>query len=169
VPKTYRPHLSTARDARAVRTRLALRTALLKLLQRKSWDRISVRDIAAAARVGYATFFRHFPGKDSLLQAVASDEIAQLIELTMPVLDTTDSRAASLALCRYVESHRALWLVLLTGGAAGVLRDEFMRASIGCGSSRRRRSSVSPRSSTASSLRRWCTAVPPRAIPAVII
>jgi AcrR family transcriptional regulator len=100
------------------------------LLQSKSWDQISVRDIAASAAVGYTTFFRHFPGKESLLQAVASDEIAHLIRLTMPVLDATDTRAACLALCRFVNQHRALWLVLLTGGAAGVLREEFVRQSM---------------------------------------
>jgi hypothetical protein len=49
------------------------------------------------------------------------------VDLTLPVLDAVDSRAASVALCSYVDEHRALWSALLTGGAAAVLREEYIR------------------------------------------
>jgi AcrR family transcriptional regulator len=129
VRKIYQPHLSTASDARAVRTREALRRALLGLLKRKPLDQITIRDIAAAARVGYTTFFRHHPTKEALLDAVAATQINRLIELTLPSADAGDTRAASMALCRYVHQHRTLWAVLLTGGAAPILREQFMSQS----------------------------------------
>lgn len=126
--KIHQPHLSTAQDARAVKTREALRRALLELLEVKPLDQITIRDISAAAGVGYTTFFRHHPTKESLLNHVAAEEIQHLVELVLPVLDA-GTRAASVALCSYVDRHRKLWSTLLTGGAAGALREEFLRIS----------------------------------------
>ena len=128
--KIHRPHLSTARDARAVRTREALRQALLKLLDTKPLEQITIRDICEVSDVGYTTFFRHHPTKESLLEEVAAGEIGQLVGLSISVLDTSDTRSASVALCTYVDRHRKLWTTLLTGGAAAVMRDEFMRLSL---------------------------------------
>ena len=120
--KIHKPHLSTARDARAVRTRKALRQALLRLLDLKPLEQITIRDISEVARVGYTTFFRHHPTKDSLLNDVAADEMGRLVGLALSVADTTsDTRSASIALCTYVDEHRKLWSTLLTGGAAGEL------------------------------------------------
>lgn len=127
VHKVYQPHLSTAQDARAVRTRQALREALLDLLQTTPLEQISIRDIAAAADIGYTTFFRHHPTKDALLREVASEQIRRLVNMALPMLDMSDPRPASAALCRYVDDHRKLWSTLLTGGAAGALREEFLR------------------------------------------
>lgn len=126
--KIHRPHLSTAQDARAVKTREALRRALLELLELKPLDQITIRDISAAAGVGYTTFFRHHPTKESLLSDVAAEEIQRLVELVLPILEA-GTRAASVALCSYVDQHRKLWSTLLTGGAAGALREEFLRIS----------------------------------------
>lgn len=130
VHKIHRPHLSTASDARAVRTREALRRALLDLLAVKPLDVITIRDITAMANVGYTTFFRHHPTKDALFQDVVAGLIGRLIDLTLPILEARDTRAASLALCTYVAEHRELWSTLLTGGAAGALRTQFLRLSM---------------------------------------
>jgi len=127
--KILRPHLRTARDARAVRTREALRRALLRLLDLKVLEQITIRDICAVADVGYTTFFRHHATKESLLNDVAAEQIGRLVGLTLPVADTSDTRTASIALCTYVDEHRKLWSTLLTGGAAGAMRDEFLRLS----------------------------------------
>jgi AcrR family transcriptional regulator len=125
--KIFQPHLSTASDARAVRTREALRQALLELLEAQSLEQITIRDIAAAAGIGYTTFFRHHPTKESLLDDLAAEQIRRLISLVMPLMGSKNERAASEAMFIYVNEQRELWSVLLTGGAAGALRDEFMR------------------------------------------
>lgn len=125
--KIYSPHLSTARDARAVRTREALRMAMLELLETKPLEQISIRDIVAAAGIGYTTFFRHHPTKETLLDEIAAEEIRRLVGLTLPVMDARSEMAASEAVCVYVDERRALWTTLLTGGAAGALREEFLR------------------------------------------
>jgi AcrR family transcriptional regulator len=113
-------------DARMRRTRKALHSAMLVLLERKQFDQVTIREIAAEAGIGYATFFRHHSSKAALLEEVAAEQIGKLMALTLPLLDAADTRVACLALCKYVGEHRALWSALLTG-AGGVMREEFIR------------------------------------------
>lgn len=114
-------------DPRALRTREALHAAMLQLLEAKSLDQISVREIVAVAGIGYNTFFRHHPSKESLLEAIAAEQISALFHLSMPVMDAKDLRSASITLLGYVEDHWSIWKILLTGGAAGFIREEFLR------------------------------------------
>jgi len=110
-----------------LRSREALRTALLELLQRKPLEQITIREIATQADVGYATFFRHHPTKEALLRDLADDEINGLVNMALPTLDVGNSRASSLALCAYVNERRTLWSTLLTGGAAAAMREAFIQ------------------------------------------
>lgn len=114
-------------DARQVRSRKALNEALLALLEEKPFDQLTIREISARAGTGYATFFRHYETKEALLGDVASEEIAGLLAMTVPILDEADSFESTRALCRYVGEHGKLWSALLAGGAAGIVRNEFIR------------------------------------------
>lgn len=114
-----------AHDPRLARTREALRDALLGLLEQKPFEQITIRELAANANVSYVTFFRHHPTKESLLHDIASEQVRCLSDLMLPAIDARDTRAASIALCVYVNERRKLWSTLLTGGAAAVLREEF--------------------------------------------
>lgn len=119
--------MSKSIDARMQRSRQALRDALLALLEDRPFDEITVRAITGHARVGYATFFRHFSGKDALLNDVAGEQIAALCEMTTPLLLAADSRATCRAICATVDARRALWSAMLTGSAAGTVREQFVR------------------------------------------
>jgi AcrR family transcriptional regulator len=110
-----------------LRSRAALLEALLVLLEQKPFDQITIREIARTAGVGYATFFRHYPTKEALLEELASDQIDALLQLTLPVLYETNSHNSTIALFSYVDEHRKLWTALLTGGAAGIVRETFLR------------------------------------------
>ena len=114
-------------DARQLRSRAALKGALLELLEERPFDNLSIREISARAGTGYATFFRNYPDKEALLADVASEEIASLLEMTQPIFHAESSAETTQALCRYIEGHRKLCAALLTGGAAGILRAEFIR------------------------------------------
>jgi AcrR family transcriptional regulator len=100
---------------------------LLRLLEEQSFDQITIRDICASAGTGYATYFRHYPDKAALLSDLAAVGISELLERAVPILYAVDTRAACVTLCEYVDERRLLWSTLLTGGAAGTLREEFMR------------------------------------------
>jgi AcrR family transcriptional regulator len=124
-----RPASSTSKDARALRSGLALREALLALLERKPFEQITVRDICAEAGVHYATFFRHHATKESLLDAIATDQIRHLNELALAVRHASDYEASFRTLCAYVDEHRSLWSTLLNGGAGPAMRAEWIRQS----------------------------------------
>jgi len=116
-----------AKQTRATRTRPALRQALLSLLEEKPFEQITVREVVAFAGVGYATFFRRYADKETLLHDLAAREISALLAMAEPILYTVDSRASAQALCAYLWAHRKLWTALLTGGAAPILKEEFVR------------------------------------------
>ncbi len=116
-------------DARQIRTREALRKGFLALLEERQLDQISVRDIAAAAGIGHATFYRHYGTKEALLNDVATNEIRWIVNLTLPKTEGTDIDTAWLELCNYVQQHRTLWTTLLTGGAANILKAELLHIS----------------------------------------
>ena len=113
-------------DARQARTRAKLLEALLSLLEREPFEAITVRALAAAAGISYATFFRHYPSKEALLDDLAADEITELLGRAMPLMSTKDSARACVALFDYVAQRKALWRALLTGGAAPILRAQFI-------------------------------------------
>jgi AcrR family transcriptional regulator len=116
---------SSPTDARQVRTRRNLLDALLRLLETRPFDQVTIREIAAEAGIGYATFFRHHPSKEALLHDLAAGEIAELLARALPVFAAHDTRQSCVTLFRYVADHRALWTALLTGGAAATLKQEF--------------------------------------------
>jgi AcrR family transcriptional regulator len=123
-PKSPNP---PARATRATQTRPILCSALLSLLEQRPFEQLTVREITAKADIGYATFFRHYPDKETLLNDLAASQISDLLTMTLPILDTADTRASSRALCAYVWEHRKLWSALLTGGASATLKNEFIR------------------------------------------
>jgi AcrR family transcriptional regulator len=114
-------------DARQIRSRGALNGALLALLEEQPFEQLTIRAITARAGTGYATFFRHYADKEALLADVASEEIADLLRRTIPLLHDINSLESTRALCASVAAHRKLWVALLTGGAAGIVREEFIR------------------------------------------
>jgi AcrR family transcriptional regulator len=68
------------RDPRIRRTRQFLQSALRTLLQAKSFDELSVQDIADAATVNRATFYDHYTDKFALLEAMVAGEFHRLLE-----------------------------------------------------------------------------------------
>lgn len=120
--KVHKPHLSTATDARVVRSREKIRTAFLRLLETAPLNDITIRAICAKASINEVTFYRHYKTKECLLEEIAADEVKQLVELTLPVFNAENTTAAAVTLCTYVDDHRKLWTTLFVGGAAESVR-----------------------------------------------
>jgi AcrR family transcriptional regulator len=68
------------RDPRIRRTRQLLHRALRTLLQSRSFDELSVQDIADEATVNRATFYDHYTDKFALFEAMVAGEFHQLLE-----------------------------------------------------------------------------------------
>ncbi|MBO5952529.1 MAG: TetR/AcrR family transcriptional regulator [Oscillospiraceae bacterium] len=67
-------------DRRQKKTRSAIFRALITLLSKKDYDRITVGDIIQLADVGRATFYAHFETKESLLKALCEELFAHIFE-----------------------------------------------------------------------------------------
>lgn len=82
------------RDPRIRRTRRLLQGALRSLLQSRSFEDLSVQDIADAATVNRATFYDHYTDKHALLEAMIAAEFHRLIEDRRVRYDGTCASAA---------------------------------------------------------------------------
>src|SRR5947208_17089011 len=105
--------MSMTSDARVVRTREALRQAMVDLAAESPLEAITVRAIAARAGVGYATFFRHYADKEALLADVADVLTRQFLETVRPLLRQRDRLGAARTLCAFVVEHRAIEQALI--------------------------------------------------------
>lgn len=115
-----------ATDARILKTRVALARAVLALSEEKDFGEVTIPEIAARAGIGYATFYRHYPDKEALLAAVADPLIDELLAMMLPSLLQDDTRAAAIALCRFVEERRSVCRAVLAGGAAANVRQRLI-------------------------------------------
>lgn len=122
--------MSIAVDARVVRTREALRQAMVDLAAEAPLDAITVRAIAARARVGYATFFRHYADKEALLADVADTLTVAFLAQVRPLLLQKDRRGAARTLCAFVEDHLPIHQALIAGGAGETVRAGMLRQTL---------------------------------------
>ncbi len=99
-------------DRRVRRTRRALREALVALTSLGPYEAITIRDITDRADVGYATFFRHYAGKDDLLLELFQDVTRELEALAREhggEFFQTEGRL----IFGHVRDHQALYRSLL--------------------------------------------------------
>lgn len=69
-----------AADRRVLRTREALRIALMRLMVEVGWDSIEVQTLCTRANVGRSTFYQHFLNKEELLVSSLGDLQAALLQ-----------------------------------------------------------------------------------------
>ena len=118
--------MSRRPDPRKERTRSAITAALVDLLASQPFDQVLVRDIVARAGIGNATFFRHYRDKAQVLEEVAQDFFEQASGAMIPALEQRHSDLGARHLCRFVDEHRVVYTALLTGGASGHIRADFV-------------------------------------------
>lgn len=117
-------------DRRIRKTRVAIRSAVKRLLQTEGLEQFTIKDIAEQADIGYTTFFRHFPSKEAALADLADSVADELLAESLPLLTSQDSRASCLALCHHIQANRSVWAALLCGGAAGFVRASLARVTL---------------------------------------
>lgn len=126
--KLEKPDRDSRVDARILRSRAALRGALLALLADREFASLTVADIVARAKVGYATFFRRYADKEALLAEIAESLIAELTARMAPLVLTGDASAASSVLVERVQADRPLFRALLLGAGEPLRRTMVDRA-----------------------------------------
>jgi AcrR family transcriptional regulator len=122
--------MSIILDARVVRTREALRQAMIDLATESALDTITVRAIAARAGIGYATFFRHYVDKEALLADVADMLTQAFLAQVRPLLREKDRQGAARSLCAFVENNLPIHQALIAGGSGETVRAGMLRQTL---------------------------------------
>lgn len=94
-------------DRRVLRSRRMLMEALANLLKRREFDEISVQEIADEATLNRATFYLHYPDKNSLLLAMTAERFRDLIGRRGLSFSNCDGalRAIALGVCDYLAEN----------------------------------------------------------------
>ena len=96
---TSSPTEARPQRADAVRNRARVLEAARDCMARQGLD-VQMEEIAKKAGVGVGTVYRHFPNKDELIEALASDRFVRLAELADESLDQPDPWEAFVAFMR---------------------------------------------------------------------
>jgi AcrR family transcriptional regulator len=121
-------------DLRIRRTRLALREALLALIEEKGFAAIIVQDIADRAMINRVTFYKHYQDKYALLEHTMHEIGAELLAHVAPVEDEPAPTMIFGILVRWLEqvsANASFYRTMLgkTGNAAfaAQIRGDFER------------------------------------------
>ncbi len=121
-------------DIRYLRTERLIFDAFAKLLSRKSYEKITVQDIAGEAMINRATFYAHYVDKDALLSGIVNRMITDL----STVIDSTqiateqavDVRKAEALLASYytrIERNSAVAQIIAKSISQDELQLHFSR------------------------------------------
>ena len=109
-------------DARIVKTRAALRDALLDLARERSLDDITVVDITDRAGVNRASFYLHYPDKESLLADALEAELHAPEISELSGWDPKDGAPPILLhYLGHVREHADLYRRVLTEAGSGMV------------------------------------------------
>src|ERR1700723_1957226 len=91
-------------DPRVLRSRRMLMEALLRLLNRKEFDDISIQEIADEATLNRATFYLHYPDRNPFFQAMTGARFRDLVARRGLSFTDCDGalRAIALGVCDYL-------------------------------------------------------------------
>ena len=74
-------------DLRVIRSRMSIRNAFMELLEVKSFEKITVRDITSMAMVSRGTFYLHFEDKYDLLDQIEAEMAEELDQFSVLITE----------------------------------------------------------------------------------
>ncbi len=102
-------------DRRQKKTRNAIFSAFIKLLNKRDFNSITVQEIIDEADVGRATFYAHFETKDYLLKALCEEFFSHILGDTETHYECDMSGSFWLHLLRHLKNNDDNILRLLSG------------------------------------------------------
>ena len=122
-------------DPRVLRSRRMLMDSLVRLLNQKEFDDLSIQEIADEAGLNRATFYLHYPDKNALLQTMTGARFRDLIARRGLTFSNCDGalRAIALGVCDYLAETTGcpsqLTKMPLEGSIIPVMEGIFMEGS----------------------------------------
>lgn len=124
--------MTQGEDRRVKRTRSALRSAFLELIDVKGYDETSIRDVVDRADVGRATFYKHYADKEDLLRQSLA-ELAEHLRASMQdecsadgSAERGDALAFSLATLEHIAQVKPMFTALLASRGSQLVQELFL-------------------------------------------
>lgn len=136
-------------DRRILRTRQALREALLTLLNEKDYDEITVEEITDRANLGRATFYLHYKDKEDLLLEEFNDLVYKRVQVLseipfsawMPLMGDEAAKRTAFEerkhlgpirlIFEHIHSNASFYRLLLDNSKSGRILERIRKISIG--------------------------------------
>ncbi|OXM84168.1 TetR/AcrR family transcriptional regulator [Paenibacillus rigui] len=126
--------MSDKTDRRILRSKRALREALLSLMERKPFHSISITEIVELANYNRGTFYSNYESKDQLLDDVFSELIRKLVESfrapyeKVEVFHIHELAANSVMIFQHVYQNSSVYTVLLKSDVLPILKQKMFIA-----------------------------------------
>lgn len=121
-------------DRRVVRSKTAMKEALLGLMERKSYSDISITEIVETANYNRGTFYAHYENKDGLLAEVISELIEELIiAFRAPYADVDIFRvdelgAHSVTIFEHIDKRKSVYSTLFRSETLPMIKEKMLGA-----------------------------------------
>jgi AcrR family transcriptional regulator len=121
-------------DRRTARTRKWLQGALRNLLQEKSFEDITVQEIADEADTARITFYRHYKDKSELLMDFLNRVYEEIKPLLLSPFDHSEKETAAVGnknleiFLKHIYSKKKLYQAILLGSIATPVRKQLRNA-----------------------------------------
>lgn len=113
-------------DRRVLRTREALRGALLDLMVERGWDAIDIQTLCERANIGRSTFYLHYPNKEELLKGSFGDlRTALRDQARQRALHSADQLAFVGGLIEHVHQQQLVFRAMLGRRSGHYVQDRF--------------------------------------------
>ncbi|MUG65220.1 TetR family transcriptional regulator [Paenibacillus campinasensis] len=115
-------------DRRIAKTRQSIFEAFIELMGEKSFEKITINEIAERANVNRGTVYLHFTDKYNLLDQCIETYLHLLEESCMPdgALNRVPSKKLLLSTFEFLEQNAAIYSVLISGQGVPVFRNRMM-------------------------------------------
>lgn len=121
-------------DRRVVRSKLALREALLSLMSNKSYSSISITEIVELAQYNRGTFYTQYENKEALLDDLISELIDELIDAYRAPYDQVDVfridelTANSVKIFEHIHGRKDIYETLFKSDVLPIIKEKMFSA-----------------------------------------
>lgn len=115
-------------DKRVRHTRRALRQALMELMQRKSVNEISVKEICDLAGINRNTFYAHYGTPRDILTEIENEYYAEMNRIQESAIHSGDVAALILGIMNMLRQNREISILLYGSNGDNRAYDEYYRS-----------------------------------------
>ncbi|MCM2535322.1 TetR/AcrR family transcriptional regulator [Neobacillus pocheonensis] len=112
-------------DRRIAKSQVAIKNAVTELMSEKSFDDITIQDIADRADVNRGTIYLHYMDKYDLLDKMIEEHIDNLRELCQSAAEMT-FQEGNYVWYKYFERHYLFFSTMLASKGAPYFRSRFL-------------------------------------------